>query len=646
MLNKIIFSLTVFFLPLLFWTLTPNFFTTPKLLLLVCVVLALIVAWSIKTIFSKSLTISASPLRFGLLVFALVIIANLIVYPTARLESIIGPASTYLFLCAWAYFLSMSPKIATYKIIIRASVLSSAILAVHTLAQLTFLYHLTNLPVFMQTRAFTLSGSLLSTFVLLLIGCGLSIYLSIQTSKSNPSHLIHHIIFPLSTMIHTIALVSLGFLLLPGQELSLNILPLLASWNLALDSMKTVKTLALGVGLSNFSIFYRSVKPLFINTTTFWNSLPGTSSSQILQILTTTGLFGFLSFISLPFLALRGATGDLSAKIILVISGAALLFTPELLPILFIFFTTLGILSSRPPHVMSVKAPISLGISSILLLFVGSICYQSYRVIRAESAIRNAQIAFAANDGKTVYEQNLEAIKLFPSMVSYHLSYSQVNLALAGALSQKSSLSDEQRENVSKLVSQAIEEGKNAISLNQNDSTSWQNLGSIYRNLINVASGSDQFAVDAYAQAVALDRGNPALHVDFGGLLYQIGQNSKKPEEQQAIYNRAQNEFQTAITLKPDFPNAYYNLAKLQETIKDYSNAIISMQKTISLLGPDNPDLSKANAELDAIKAKVPKPSTSPVSKESATPSLNTSPDLAAPSPLPSPISGGPIEIP
>lgn len=641
MLNKIIFPLTILFLPLLFWTLTPNFFTTPKLLLLVCVVLALIVTWSIKTIFSKSLTISASPLKFGLLVFSLVIVASLVVYKAARLESIIGPGITYLFLCAWAYFLSMSAS-ATRKIIIRASVLSSFILAVHTLAQFTFLYRLTVLPVFMQTRAFTLSGSPLTTFVLLLIGCSLSLYLSIQTSKSNPSHLSHHIIFPLSTMVHTIALVSLGFLLLPGQELSPNILPLLASWNIALDSMKTAKTLALGVGLSNFSIFYRSVKPLFINTTTFWNSVPATSSSQILQILTTTGLIGFLSFISLPFLALRGATGDLSAKIMLLISLIALIFTPESLPLLFIFFTALGLASSKPPRVIDVRAPISLGISSLLLLLVGSICYQSYRVVRAESAMRNAQIAFAANDGKTVYEQSLKAIALFPSMINYHLAGSQVNLALAGALSQKSSLSDAERENVSKLVSQAIQEGKNAISLNQNDSTSWQNLGSIYRNLINVASGSDQFAVDAYAQAVALDRGNPALHVDFGGLLYQIGQNTKKTEDQLSIYSRAQNEFQTAITLKPDFPNAYYNLAKLLETVKDYGNASLAMQKAISLIGPDNPDLSKVNAELDAIKVKVPKPSASP----SPTPTLNTSSDLAAPSPLPSPIPGGPIEIP
>ena len=57
----------------------------------------------------KSLTTSSSPLRFGLFAFALTIIINLLVHPELRLESLTGPASLYLVLSAWAYFLTLRP---------------------------------------------------------------------------------------------------------------------------------------------------------------------------------------------------------------------------------------------------------------------------------------------------------------------------------------------------------------------------------------------------------------------------------------------------------------------------------------------------------------------------------------------------------
>ena len=151
-----------------------------------------------------------------------------------------------------------------------------------------------------------------------------------------------------------------------------------------------------------------------------------------------------------------------------------------------------------------------------------------------------------------------------------------------------------------------MSEAKLATSLAPNDSKTWQNLGNLYRNLINVADGVDRFAIDSYSQAVALDPANPALRVEFGGLLYQLAQASKTKEDQPALYNRAASEFQIAIQLKSDYPNAYYNLAKLLEVREDYVNAAVAMQKAISLLGPDNGDLARANAELDDIKAKLP----------------------------------------
>lgn len=645
--QKYIFLGTLFITPLLFLTFTSNFFSTPKQIFLIAATLLLLLNLAYSSFTKKSISLSTTPLKSGLIAISFAIVINLLINPVNRLESLIGPGSLYLALCIWAYFISMENSTKFKESVIYMILGSSFIVSLHSLAQVTFLYKLVSIPIYMQSRAFFLTGSPLSAFLIILIGTIISLYLTLNSTKSRS-------IFALSTTIHTIALIALGALIVPGQELATNLLPLKASWNIALDAMKSARSFFFGVGLSNFPLFYNSVKPLFLNSTSFWNTLPSTSTSEVLQILTTTGIIGLLSFILLPLLAFKSDHAKdpihVALKLVLLVSLITLTFAPGSVSTLLIFFTALGLVSSSDAKVQTLNTPTHLIISFITLIVVGLLSFYTSKVVLAETSMRNAQIAIKNNDGKSLYEHNLRAIEFLPSMTSYHLTYSQVNLSLATALSQKESLSDTERANITTLVSQAIREGKTAISLSPSNSGAWQNLGFIYQKLINVADGSDGFAIDSYAQAVKLDPGNPSLRLEYGGLLYQLGQASKDQDKQISFYSRAQSEFQTAIQLKPDYANAYYNLAKLLESVKDYANSATIMQKAISLLGPDNPDLNKANGELEAIKTKVPKATPVASAKPSATstPIVEVNPEtqIAAPSPLPSPIDGGPLDIP
>lgn len=638
--QKFIFPATIFLLPLFFWTLTPDFFNTPKQLLLIVALILLSLHLAFQAFKSKSLELSSSPLRFGLFAFALAVLLNLAINPVGRLESILGQGSLYLALSFWAYLLSGQTSHKFKSTLLYSVLAGSTILSIFTLAQLTFLYKITALPAFMQSRAFFLTGDSATTLIVILLGGALSLSLLRQTINHRGPTISHLLI----SIIHLIAFVALGALLLPGQELALQLLPLTASWSIALDAMKSLRSFFFGVGLSNFPIFYNSVKPLFLNATPFWNIFQGSSSSGLLQLATTLGVVGLLSFLSLPVLALRGRASDpltASLKLLTTLSFLALAFSPGSLLLLFIFFTGLGALSASEPKTTHLSTPSHLIVSLIILSLAGTLGYFTTRFALAEAGLRRAQLAIANNDGKTLYEKSLKTIQLFPQMTAYRLSFSQVNLSLAIALSQKTPLTDEERENITKLLSQAVSEAKLATSLSPSDSKTWQNLGNLYRNLINVAEGSDRFAIDSYAQAVALDPANPALRVEFGGLLYQLAQITQSPEDQAGYYNRAQSEFQIAIQLKSDYPNAYYNLAKLLETREDYVNAAPIMQKAISLLGPDNADLARANSELDAIKAKLPKSTPNP----SPEPTDDQPTTLSEPSPLPSPLDGGPLDL-
>lgn len=639
---KSILSIIVAITPIFFWTLTPNFFHTSKQLLFTSLLLIWLVFIALRSFQQKNLELSLSPLRFGLYAFALAIILNLILNPIARIESIYGPVLTYLSLCLFSYLLTIYGNRSFRPIFVASLLSATSVLSLHTILQLTTLYQVQFLPAYMHSRGFTLTGSLLTTLTLIIIGSVVALYLSLKQPKFRTWTAI-------ITALHTVAIVALSISLLPGGELALQILPFNASWNIALDAMKNLKSLFFGVGLTQFSSFFKSVKPLFLNTNNYWNLLPTSSSSTLLDLMTTTGLLGIVSFLSLPLLIINLKRDDFFyhlIQLIALISGLALIITPTSFLVLLIFFASLGFLGYKESSVRVLAKATRVIFPLSLLGLVAYVSFGGYLLVKSEFNMRLAQNALANQDGKKVYEYHLSAIKHLPKMTSYRLSYSQVNLSLASSLSQKNSqLSDPDRQNISKLISQAVREAKFAASLTPNNSTVWQNLGLVYRNLINVAEGADKFAIDSYAQAVALDPANPALRVEFGGLLYQLGSAAKKSEDQSKLYARAQSEFQTAIQLKPDYPNAYYNLAKLLESQGDYQNAVLSLQKSISLLGPDSLDLGKANSELLELQAKLkkplPTPSGAPVSQTS-----DKNPSLVEPSPLPSPLAGGPVELP
>lgn len=602
--QKAIYLLTIFLTPLLFATFTANFFSTPKQLLVILAILLTLIAVAFRLVIKKQLELSTSKLSIPLAIFTIMVILNLAVNPIGRLEALVGPAILYLTLSLWAYLLSMEHDRSFSTSLIYVVLGSTAILALYTLAQLTFLTQLPGLPDFMQTRSFTLTGSTLTTLTLLVMGALTSLYLTLK-------HRTLKLVFAISSVIHLIALIALGALMMPTKELALSLFPLGASWQITLDALKSARTFFLGIGLSNYSAFFTSVKPLFLNSTPFWNTIPSTASSELMQITTTLGVVALVALLAMPLLALRSEGSDsttLALKLLTLLTLIALFLTPGSLPLLIIFFSCIGVLSSRTPRTYSLPSPLHFILCLLISSFVGLVGYYSSRLVIAEHAIHQAQVALIANDGKSLYENSLSAVTTFPTMMGYRLSYSQVNLSLATSLSQKKTLSDEERTNVTTLVSQAVREGKAAVSLSPNSSMAWQNLGNIYQKLISVAGSSDQFAVEAYSQAVKLDPGNAGLRLDFGALLYQLATTTRTPADQNTLYAQAQNEFQVAIQLKPDYTNAYYNLAKLLESTKDYANSATVMQKAISLLGPDSPELTRINGELDAIKAKIQKP--------------------------------------
>jgi len=635
--NKLLIFTTasLLFLSLLFfWPITPNFFSSSKQLIVLLASLFTSIIFFATIFTTKSLQYRKNPLSLAIVIFGLSIILSLLINVEGRPEALANKGGLLLALSLFTYLIyNMGHGKTIKKIIMTTIPWTSFLLSLHSILTLTLGPKLDFLPIFMQAKSFTLTGDYLSTLLIIIIGT----IISLNKIKNSSSLKILNIVQIIFGTITSVAIISL---MLPGGALSPIFVPYIETWAITLDALKSTKSLFFGIGLSNYSSLFTAVKPLSLNGTRLWNLVPQTGTSEFLTILTTSGLLGGISLLYLFFTSLKSAKKT-SLYLPLVITIIALVLTPSTTPLYVLFFVIISGLNDDDQSTLTLSQNTSsfVAIAGILLSF--TLFTYGIKPIISEYYIGLAQNALKKNDGKSVYDLNQQAIKYSPHTTAYRMSYAEVNLILASSLSQKKSLSDQEKATISQLVQQAVTEAKNATTLRPNYSPAWVTLAKIYRNLINVADGADTFAIDNYAKAISLNPADPTLRIEFGGLFYQLGTKSEDTKIKGVYFSRAQSEFQTAIQLKPTLPNAYYNLSKLLETVGDYESSYLAMQKAISLLGPDNTELGRANTELETLKSKLP--NASPVTTLIST-DLDSS-DLATPSPLPSPLSGGPVEL-
>ena len=93
-------------------------------------------------------------------------------------------------------------------------------------------------------------------------------------------------------------------------------------------------------------------------------------------------------------------------------------------------------------------------------------------------------------------------------------------------------------------------EGRFGVGIAPRSAANWEVLASIYKQISGVSQNALQFSLDAYGRAIQLDPLNPLLRLSVGGVYYQLKN-----------YDLAVRFFDDAVSLKPDYSNALYNLA-------------------------------------------------------------------------------------
>jgi tetratricopeptide (TPR) repeat protein len=240
----------------------------------------------------------------------------------------------------------------------------------------------------------------------------------------------------------------------------------------------------------------------------------------------------------------------------------------------------------------------------LFLIAAVPVLFKTYHVAVADFYHRLA-LSQANKNGTLTYQYLQKAEAMNPEVDLYRVDMAQTNFALANALavqkgpsqaSASGSLTAQDKSTIQTLLSQAINEGRVAVTLSPRSARNWEVLGSVYRNITGVAQNALAFSLDAYGKAIQLDPLNPALRVNVGGIYYSIKR-----------YDLAARFFSDATNLKPDYANAYYNLSIAYRDGGDLQNATTVAQQLVTLLQktPNTPDYKAASKYLADLKTEV-----------------------------------------
>lgn len=657
---QITLPLLAFLVPIFFLPITPDQFSYNKKFLILVVATILLINWVVKLLFRRRVTIAVGPATYPVLLLALTYLLSTFIQSSTPYLSIMGKTSlmialSLIFLITTSLNENNSSRVTSVTFLTLA--LSSIILSLTSILS----YLKINIP-FVPANLLGDPVSLLAFSLPLL---PVFFYLGVSSKP-----FLAKIIFLVSSALSLSSIATQISILFIQKTQTPILLPLQAGWAIAIDIFKSGRAAFLGVGPENFISAFTRLRPVAMNSdANLWTLRFGVSSNELFDTLTTVGLLGAL-FLSLIFYkSLKTVLKEklLDSSLIkalfmgLFLLGASFLIVPASVASLALLFILLSLLTlelkasnSDSTYVLSLslfaikvitnkleqkrEESIDSGQSVFMwifsLLLISPVVYFWLYAGRAYAASVITSIAAKnlSSNTKLSYEKQIEAYNLEPLNPIYRINFAQTSLALANSLATKQNLTDTERTTITQLVQQSIREAKNAASLAPTNISTWENLAVIYKQLLNFADGSVDWAIATYNQAIALDPSNPTLRLDLGGVFFARGD-----------YENAIRLYGQAVDLKPDWANAHYNLASAYKGKKDYAKAFSSMEQVLKLLKSDSADYSRAQAEYDELKTMVPK---APQGETSNTNNQETKDNIELVTPTPIKQSKTKLELP
>ena len=384
-----------------------------------------------------------------------------------------------------------------------------------------------------------------------------------------------------------------------------------------------------GTGPNTFQSAWGKFKPPAVNQTDFWSTDFNTGVGFVPTSFVTAGALGLLAWsvllIALLLHVLRFFRNtnlpDRSLHVALIGATIFLLafhifYTPTIAVSLLLFFILgLSIALTTVEHTSVFTLPFGIrslkGIIGIILLAIvgGSILFAGVSVMRAavsDLIIQKAAFEFNkdSNIARAIAAVDL-SLKVHPKNDRSYRAAVELGLLQLQKLISEGNTADAKA--LQTTLSETIQNGLAAISVDSGDYQNWLSLASLYQNLASVGvEGAHQNARDAYEKAAAANPTNPLPLIGAGQVALAQGDATSslsylnaaillKPNLAVAYFLRSQAEGQmgnlspaiedakAAVSLAQQDPLGWYNLGALFYVAGNYQFATEALSQAISL---------------------------------------------------------------
>ncbi|MFH1427251.1 MAG: tetratricopeptide repeat protein [Patescibacteria group bacterium] len=337
--------------------------------------------------------------------------------------------------------------------------------------------------------------------------------------------------------------------------------------------------LAIGSGPGTFNYDYSLYRDIGLNNSPDWQFRFNQASSFILDLFSTIGVLGILSylliiglFIYLTIIYFRKyfyKNKENKITLVLLLAIYSLIFFQFsyllTLPLLFLFWLMFGLIikSWQEDGLPLIKErKISMKEKKIIFLLISFfiiLIFSSYLILIGYLV----KFAFAEYYARTNKIENLErAVNLNPYYANYQINlaklyFNRVEIEMYKPISYRDNKYIEEQ------IDKSLGWARLAVNTRPNLVTTQETLGMIYRDIRYLTSGSELWAVRAFNEAVKLEPSNPVLATELGKAYLSAN-----------MLSEAKLSFKKALDLKFDYSEAKFNLARVFIKEKNETEAI------------------------------------------------------------------------
>jgi len=353
-----------------------------------------------------------------------------------------------------------------------------------------------------------------------------------------------------------------------------------------------------GSGTETFAYAYYNHRPIEHNLLSEWDFLYNKAHNEFLNYLSTTGLFGLLSYCLMIIWFIVISLKNLKSSPIIPALLAGFLglsvsnfFGFSVVPVALFFFLFPAItLGFRTPRASSEPFSGTFRVSSepnqgrtfmdflpiLLTLSLG--LYFLFSIInlwRADRIFNLGRNYLSSNQISTGYEASLKAVKLSPNEPLFRNQLAEATAKMAVLYHQSEATGSSKIRD--QLINEAIKESNQVLAQNQVSLNFHKSKIKIYLLFATIDKKYYQNALEALLIAIDLAPSDAKLYYNLGLLYSQIGQTGL-----------AEQTLVKTIELKQNYEAARYTLGSLYEQTNRDDLAKVQYQYILDNLNPNN----------------------------------------------------------